>query len=90
MPRRSLLQRISWASSSSTPGSTTQSDQRISALDNAKTVFQLVENIGKGALNIPGLQTAGAIGAQIIDIIKVHRIYFRPCMLNSVLINHDI
>ena len=45
------------------------------ALDNARTVFLLVSNLGSGSLNVPGLQAAGQLGIQIIDIIKVVRLY---------------
>jgi len=40
------------------------------ALDNARTVFMLVSNLGSGSLNVPGLQAAGQLGIQIIDIIR--------------------
>ena len=46
------------------------------ALDNAKMIFQLASNLGSGALNVPGLQAAGLIGAQIIDAIKVSIIIY--------------
>jgi hypothetical protein len=39
--------------------------------DNARTVCQLLSNLGSGAINVPGLQAAGQVGVQIIDIIKV-------------------
>ncbi|KIM87277.1 hypothetical protein PILCRDRAFT_814765 [Piloderma croceum F 1598] len=40
------------------------------ALDNARTVCQLLSNLGSGGINVPGLQAAGLIAVQIIDIIK--------------------
>jgi hypothetical protein len=43
-----------------------------SALDSAKTNFQLVANLDGEALNVPSpLQAAGKIGIQIVDIVKV-------------------
>ena len=45
-------------------------------LDNARTACQLLANLGSGAVGIPGLQTAGQIAIQIIDIIKVGLLYF--------------
>ena len=39
-------------------------------------IFQLASNLGSGALNVPGLQAAGLIGAQIIDAIKVSIIIY--------------
>jgi hypothetical protein len=53
------------ASSSQSPPSS-----MASALDSAKTNFQLVANLDSGALNVP-LQAAGKIGVQIVDIIEV-------------------
>jgi hypothetical protein len=51
-------------------------DWRSPALDNARTVCQLLSNLGSGAINVPGLQAAGQVGMQIIDIIKVSRLEF--------------
>jgi hypothetical protein len=48
-----------------------RSDWRSPALDNARTVCQLLSNLGSGAINVPGLQAAGQVGMQIIDIVKV-------------------
>jgi hypothetical protein len=48
-----------------------QPDLYSPALDNARTVCQLLSNLGSGAINVPGLQAAGQIGVQIIDIVKV-------------------
>ena len=45
-------------------------------LDNARTTCQLLANLGSGAVGIPGLQTAGQVAIQIIDIIKVRFLYF--------------
>ncbi|KZP29446.1 hypothetical protein FIBSPDRAFT_1038827 [Athelia psychrophila] len=41
-----------------------------SVLETTRTVCTLVSNLGSGALNVPGLQAAGLIGCQIIDIIQ--------------------
>jgi len=46
-------------------------DWQSPALDNARAVLQLLSNLGSGAINVPGLQAAGKVGVQIIDIIKV-------------------
>jgi hypothetical protein len=37
------------------------------ALDNARTVCQLLSNLGSGGINVPGLQVAGLVAVQIID-----------------------
>ena len=50
-------------------------------LDNARTACQLLANLGSGAVGIPGLQTAGQIAIQIIDIIKVGLLYFMTDIL---------
>jgi len=41
-----------------------------SPLDNARTVLELLSNLGSGAINVPGLQAASKVGIQIIDIVK--------------------
>ncbi|KAF7964520.1 hypothetical protein HWV62_6263, partial [Athelia sp. TMB] len=40
------------------------------ALEITRQICVLVSNLGSGALNVPGLQAAGQIGCQIIDIIQ--------------------
>jgi hypothetical protein len=45
------------------------------ALDNARAALQLISNLGSGAFNVPGLEAASKVGIQIIDIIKVGRLY---------------
>jgi hypothetical protein len=45
-------------------------------LDNARTICQLLSNLGSGAINVPRIQAAGQVGVQIIDIIKVSRLEF--------------
>ena len=54
----------------------TRPDWQSPVLDNARTACQLLANLGSGALGIPGLQAAGQIAIQIIDIIKVGLSYF--------------
>ncbi|KZP29400.1 hypothetical protein FIBSPDRAFT_192660 [Athelia psychrophila] len=41
-----------------------------SVLETTRSICVLVSNLGSGALNVPGLQAAGLIGCQIIDIIQ--------------------
>jgi hypothetical protein len=53
-------------------------------LDNARTACQLLANLGSGAVGIPGLQAAGQVAIQIIDIVKVGLLYF---MTNILFIN---
>jgi hypothetical protein len=59
-------------------------DWQSPALDYARTVCQLLSNLGSGAINVPGLQAAGQVGMQIIDIIKVSPLEF---VINAPLIN---
>lgn len=61
------------------------------ALDTAKTICQLASNLGSGALNVPGLQAAGSIGVQIIDIVKVRFIFLstHPPNTNNSLENES-
>jgi hypothetical protein len=49
------------------------------ALDNARTVCQLLSNLGSGGINVPGLQAAGLVAVQIIDIIKVGNLCSVQC-----------
>jgi hypothetical protein len=51
--------------------SNVRDDWHSPVLDNARNVFQFASNLGSGALNIPGLQAAGMVAIQIIDVIKV-------------------
>ena len=53
-------------------------------LYNARTACQLLANLGSGAVGIPGLQAAGQVAIQIIDIVKVGLLYF---MTNILFIN---
>ena len=50
-------------------------------LDNARTACQLLANLGSGTLGIPGLQAAGQVAIQIIDIIKVGLLYIITIIL---------
>lgn len=43
-------------------------------LDAARQICQLAANLGSGGLSVPGLQAAGLLGMQIIDIVKVSEI----------------
>ncbi|KAF7978278.1 hypothetical protein HWV62_1124 [Athelia sp. TMB] len=54
---------------STQPHSPAQSSQS-PVLETARNVCVLVSNLGSGALNVPGLQAAGQIGCQIIDIVQ--------------------
>ena len=51
-------------------------DRLSPALDKARTVCQLLSNLGSGGINVPGLQAAGLVAVQIIDIIKVGTLLF--------------
>ena len=51
-------------------------DRLSPALDKARTVCQLLSNLGSGGINVPGLQAAGLVAVQIIDIIKVGKLLF--------------
>jgi hypothetical protein len=62
-------------SPSSRSKSETRPNWQSPVLDNARTACQLLANLGSGAVGIPGLQTAGQIAIQIIDIIKVGLLY---------------
>jgi hypothetical protein len=66
---------VSQRSHSDNSASANLPDLQTAGLDNARNVLQLVSNLGSGAFSIPGLQAVGLIGVQIIDIIKVRRIY---------------
>ena len=60
-------------------GRKTRQDWSSPALDNARTVCQLLSNLGSGGINVPGLQAAGLVAVQIIDIIKVVRLCSEQC-----------
>jgi hypothetical protein len=51
-------------------------DRLSPVLDKARTVCQLLSNLGSGGINVPGLQAAGLVAVQIIDIIKVWKLLF--------------
>jgi hypothetical protein len=57
----------------------TRQDWSSPTLDNARTVCQLLSNLGSGGINVPGLQAAGLVAVQIIDIIKVVRFRSEQC-----------
>jgi hypothetical protein len=58
-----------------------------SPLDNARTVLELLSNLGSGAINVPGLQAASRVGIQIIDIVKVGELYIPA---NAVVIDESL
>jgi len=70
----------SWVCSCSKPlqkiptNSEGKQDRQSQALNNARAVFQLISNLGSGGVNVPGLQAAGQIGIQIIDLVKVGKL----------------
>jgi hypothetical protein len=84
MKRRSLALKVRMSVNDDGDTSERKQDWRSPALDHARTVCQLLSNLGSGAINVPGLQAAGQIGMQIIDIIKVSQLKF---MINTLLIN---
>jgi hypothetical protein len=81
--KRKLLALKSRVSPSDRKENESKQDWSSPALDNARTVCQLLSNLGSGAINVPGLQAAGQVGMQIIDIIKVSQLL----LINAPLIN---
>ena len=69
-----LKANISLSRRRASPQGDVRQDWQSPALDNARNIFQLVSNLGTGALSVPGLQAAGLIGVQIVDIVKVRAI----------------
>ena len=72
--KRRLLALKARVSTNNDNTSKRKQDWQSPALDNARTVCQLLSNLGSGAINVPGLQAAGQVGMQIIDIIKVSQL----------------
>jgi hypothetical protein len=68
---------------SSRKKSETRQDRSSPALDNARTICQLLSNIGSGGINVPGLQAAGLVAVQIIDIIKVGKLRSEQCYIDK-------
>jgi hypothetical protein len=62
---------------------TVRQDRSSPALDNARTICQLLSNIGSGPITVPGLQAAGLVAVQIIDIIKVGKLHSEPCFVDG-------
>jgi hypothetical protein len=60
-------------------GCKTRQDWLSPVMDNARTVCQLLLNLGSGGINVPGLQAVGLVAVQIIDIIKVVRLCSEQC-----------
>ena len=52
-------------------------------LDNARTVCQLLSNLGSGGISVPGLQAAGLVAVQIIDIVKVGKLCSKQCSVDK-------
>jgi hypothetical protein len=46
---------------------------RTPGLEQAKTVFKALANVGDGAINIPGLKAAAQLVIQIIEVVQVSR-----------------
>jgi hypothetical protein len=42
-------------------------------LEQAKTVFKALANVGDGAINVPGLKAAAQLVVQIIEVAQVRR-----------------
>jgi hypothetical protein len=63
--------------------SETRQDGSSPALDNARTICQLLSNLGSGGINVPGLQAAGLVAVQIIDIIKVGMLRSEKCSVDK-------
>jgi hypothetical protein len=81
--KKQLLAIKSRVSLSSRKKSETRQDWSSPALDNARTVCQLLSNIGSGGINVPGLQAAGLVAVQIIDIIKVGKLRSEQCSVDK-------
>jgi hypothetical protein len=81
--KRKLLVLGSCISRSGRKKSETRQDWSSPALDNARTVCQLLSNLGSGGINVPGLQAAGLVAVQIIDIIKVGKLRSEQCSVDK-------
>lgn len=53
------------------PAGSLKKNDTTPVLDNARNICQLAANSGSGDANVPGLQAAGLIAVQIVDIVKV-------------------
>lgn len=49
-----------------------------SVLETTRNLCMLVSNLGSGAQNAAGLQAAGLIGCQIVDIVEVRQLVRLP------------
>jgi hypothetical protein len=81
--KRKLLVLKSRVSLNGRKNNETRQDWSSPALDNARTVCQLLSNLGSGGINIPGLQAAGLVAVQIIDIIKVGKLRPEQCFVGK-------
>jgi hypothetical protein len=63
--------------------SETRQDWLSLALDNARTICWLLSNLRIGGINVPGLQAAGLVAVQIIDIIKVGKLHSEQCSVDK-------
>jgi hypothetical protein len=77
MKRRLLTLKARFSRNDRDRGENRQSWQA-PALDNSRIVFQLLSNLGSGAINVPGLQAASKVAIQIIDIVKVRILQAGP------------
>jgi hypothetical protein len=63
--------------------SESKQDWSSTGLDHARTVCQLLSNFGSGGISVPGLQAAGLVAVQIIDIIKVGKFRTDHCFVDT-------
>ena len=81
--KRRLVALKAYVSRNDRDKSETRPDWQSPALDNARVACQLLANLGSGVLvGVPGLQAAGQVAIQIIDIIKVRTMY----MINTTVL----
>ena len=82
--KRRLVALKAYVSRNDRDKSETRPDWQSPAVDNVGVACQLLANLGSGVLvGVPGLQAAGQVAIQIIDIIKVRTMY----MINTMLMN---
>jgi len=81
--RRKLLDFRSCVSPGGHKESNSKEDWSSPRLDNARTVCQLLSNLGSGGISVPGLQAAGLVAVQIIDIVKVGKRCSEQCSVDK-------
>jgi hypothetical protein len=81
--RRKLLDFRSRVSPGGHKESNSKEDWSSPRLDNARTVCQLLSNLGSGGISVPGLQAAGLVAVQIIDIVKVGKLRSEQCSVDK-------